>query len=213
MPGVRISPGNLLRQWRGTRAAAASLTNLMFEHGDARNLRDLPDGRFDLTMSIFGAMFAPEPAEVAREMVRVTRPGGRVVMGNWIPGDPTLVAQILKVSSAYSPPMPAGFVSPMLWGQEALVEERFAAAGVPAANIAFTRRTFTFRAAQSPVAYVDDFRNFYGPTMNAYAAAAADGREEALHAELVALFEQQNTSGSPDLIVVPATYLLVTVSR
>ena len=87
--------------------------------------------RFDLVVSIFGAMFAPKPFDVAKEMVRVTRPGGRIVMGNWIPNDPTLVAQILKISSAYSPPPPEGFISPMTWGVESNVIERFAAAGVP----------------------------------------------------------------------------------
>ena len=81
-------------------------------------------------MSIFGAMFAPKPFDVAREMVRVTRPGGRIVMGNWIPNDPTLVAQILRISSAYSPPPPEGFISPMTWGVESNVIERFGAAGV-----------------------------------------------------------------------------------
>ena len=77
-----------------------------------------PDDSFDLVVSIFGAMFAPKPFDVAKEMVRVTRPGGRIVMGNWIPNDPTLVAQILKISAAYSPPPPEGFVSPMTWGVE-----------------------------------------------------------------------------------------------
>ena len=90
-----------------------------------------PIGSFDLVVSIFGAMFAPKPFDVAREMVRVTRPGGRIVMGNWIPGDPTLVAQILKISSAYSPPPPEGFVSPMTWGVESNVIERFGRPGFP----------------------------------------------------------------------------------
>src|SRR6187551_3238523 len=98
------------------RAAAEGLTNCRFQEGDATDLSGLADQSFDLVVSIFGAMFAPRPSDVAREMVRVTRPGGRIVMGNWIPNDPTLVAQILKVSSAYSPPPPEGFVSPMTWG-------------------------------------------------------------------------------------------------
>src|SRR5690242_13919993 len=98
------------------RVKGAGLANLRFEHGDASDLRDLGSRSFDLVVSIFGAMFAPKPFDVAKEMVRVTRPGGRVVMGNWIPNDPTLVAQVLKVSSAYSPPPPEGFISPMTWG-------------------------------------------------------------------------------------------------
>jgi ubiquinone/menaquinone biosynthesis C-methylase UbiE len=98
------------------RAEAKGLTNCRFQEGDASHLDDLADDTFDLVVSIFGAMFAPRPFDVAREMVRVTPPGGRIVMGNWIPNDPTLVAQILKISSAYSPPPPEGFISPMTWG-------------------------------------------------------------------------------------------------
>ena len=126
------------------RAQAAGLTNLRFQEGDASDLSELDDDSFDLVVSIFGAMFAPRPFDVAKEMVRVTRPGGRIVMGNWIPGDPTLVAQILKISSAYSPPPPEGFVSPMTWGVEADVIERFAGAGVPAEQISFERDTYVF---------------------------------------------------------------------
>ena len=113
------------------RAQELGLTNLSFKEGDASDLRGLPDKTFDLVVSIFGAMFAPKPFDVAKEMVRVTRSGGRIVMGNWIPGDPTLVAQILKISAAYTPPPPEGFVSPMTWGIEANVIERFGSAGVP----------------------------------------------------------------------------------
>src|SRR5213075_1674444 len=100
------------------RAAEQGLKNLKFQEGDASNLEQLSDKSFDLVVSIFGAMFAPKPFEVAKEMVRVTRPGGRIVMGNWIPNDPTLVAQILKISSSHTPPPPEGFVSPMTWGIE-----------------------------------------------------------------------------------------------
>src|SRR5947208_6654159 len=100
------------------RAAERGLTNLKFQEGDASNLEQVPDKSFDLVVSIFGAMFAPKPFEVAKEMVRITRPAGRIVMGNWIPNDPTLVAQILKISSNYTPPPPEGFVSPMAWGVE-----------------------------------------------------------------------------------------------
>jgi SAM-dependent methyltransferase len=95
------------------RAEALGLKNLRFEEGDASNLAGVRDKSFDLVISIFGAMFAPKPFDVAREMVRVTRPGGRIVMGNWIPNDPTLIAQILKISAAYSPPPLEGFISPM----------------------------------------------------------------------------------------------------
>src|SRR6478672_2986583 len=132
------------------RAQELGLDNLTFQEGDATDLGDLDDDSFDLVVSVFGAMFAPRPEAVAREVVRVARPGGRVVMGNWIPGDPTLVAQILKISSAYSPPPPEGFVSPMTWGVEENVIERFTAAGVPAEQISIERDTYTFEYPARP---------------------------------------------------------------
>lgn len=193
------------------RAQSLGLANLRFQQGDATGLGELEDASFDLAMSIFGAMFAPRPFEVAREMVRVTRPGGRVVMGNWIPGDPTLVAQVLRISSAYTPPPPEGFVSPMTWGVDGHVRERFGAAGIPPERIALERTMFAFDFAGSPSEYLDEFRRYYGPTMNAYAAAAADGREDELHAELDALFNEKNASGRPDITSISAAYLLVTV--
>ena len=194
------------------RAEALGLTNLRFQEGDASDLNELDDDSFDLVVSIFGAMFAPRPADVAKEVVRVTRPGGRIVMGNWIPGDPTLVAQILRISSAYSPPPPEGFVSPMTWGVEADVIERFTGAGVPEEQISCERDTYVFRFPGTPSDYLAEFREYYGPTMNAYAAAAADGREAELDAELDALFNEQNTSGTQDSTTIPATFLRVTVA-
>src|SRR5207342_1311541 len=125
-----------------TRAKEMGLANCKFQQGDASDLHELKDLSFDLVVSIFGAMFAPKPFDVAKEMVRVTRPGGRIVMGNWIPGDPTLVAQILKISASYSPPPPEGFVSPVTWGIEKDVAERFGAAGVPEESISCERDTF-----------------------------------------------------------------------
>src|SRR5213596_2079278 len=124
------------------RAQSLGLANSRFQEGDASDLHELDDDSFDLVVSIFGAMFAPKPLDVAKELVRVTRPGGRIVMGNWIPNDPTLVAQILRISSSYSPPPPEGFVSPMTWGLESNVIDRFAAAGVPSENIAFQKDTY-----------------------------------------------------------------------
>jgi len=194
------------------RAQEEGLTNCRFQEGDASNLSELADRSFDLVISIFGAMFAPRPFDVAREMVRVTRPGGRIVMGNWIPGDPTLVAQILKISSAYSPPPPEGFVSPMTWGIETSVVERFGAAGIPAGKIAFSRDTYIFRSPASPAAFVADFRDYYGPTMNAFAAADQNGKSANLQQELEALFERENTSRIEGGTSIPATFLRVTVS-
>jgi len=193
------------------RAAKEGLKNLTFREGDATNLQGLADSTFDLVVSIFGAMFAPKPHDVAREMVRVTKPGGRIVMGNWIPNDPTLVAQILKVSSAYTPPPPEGFVSPMLWGVESNVVERFGAAGIPKEKVSFVRDTFVFTSSDSPAAFVDSFRKYYGPTMNAFEAAEKNGRAEELRKELEDLFTRQNTSKSG--ISIPATFLRVTVNR
>jgi ubiquinone/menaquinone biosynthesis C-methylase UbiE len=192
------------------RAAKQGLTNVKFQEGDASNLEQLPDRAFDLVVSIFGAMFAPKPFEVAKEMVRVTRPGGRIVMGNWIPNDPTLVAQILKISSNYTPPPPEGFVSPMTWGIESNVIERFASAGVPAENISFARDTFTFSFPGIPSAFLDEFRNYYGPTMNAFDAAEKKGRAATLQKELEELFNSQNKSQAATSI--PATFLRVTVA-
>ncbi len=194
------------------RAQSLGLTNCRFQEGDASDLNELADDSFDLVVSIFGAMFAPRPFDVAKEVVRVTRPGGRIVMGNWIPNDPTLVAQILKISSAYSPPPPEGFVSPMTWGVEDNVVERFEAAGVPRENISFERDTYTFNFPGSPSEFLADFRIYYGPTMNAYEAAAADGREADLQSELEELFSSRNESPSADATSIPATFLRVTVA-
>jgi SAM-dependent methyltransferase len=193
------------------RAAELGLTNCRFQEGDATDLRELSDQAFDLVVSVFGAMFAPKPLEVAKEMVRVTRPGGRIVMGNWIPNDPTLVAQILKISSSFTPPPPEGFVSPMLWGVESHVIERFAAAGIPRDKISFVRDTFTFEYPGTPAAWVDDFRKYYGPTMNAFDAAAKNGRDAELQSALEDLFSAQNRGG--DSTSIPATFLRVTVAR
>ena len=150
-------------------------------------------------------MFAPKPFDVAKEMVRVTRPGGRIVMGNWIPNDPTLVAQILKISSNYTPPPPEGFVSPMTWGLESNVIERFTAAGIPKDNISFARDTFTFNFSGTPSALVDAFRKYYGPTMNAFEAAEKQGRAAELQKQLEDLFNSQNKSQEGTSI--PATFL------
>ncbi|MFI5129648.1 MAG: class I SAM-dependent methyltransferase [Chitinophagales bacterium] len=199
-----VEAGNL-------RAKASGLTNIKFQEGDATNLADLDEHTFDLVVSVFGAMFAPKPYDVAKEMVRVTRPGGKIVMGNWIPGDPTLVAQILKISSAYTPPPPEGFISPMLWGVEDQVIDRFGKAGVPKENISFIRDTFTFNAPYSPSTFVEAFRNYYGPTMNAFEAAEKNGKAAALQQELEELFNRQNTSGTSDTTSIPATFLRVTV--
>jgi SAM-dependent methyltransferase len=194
------------------RAAALGLANCKFQEGDACDLQDLQDQTFDLVVTIFGAMFAPRPADVARSMVRVTKPGGRIVMGNWIPNDPTLVAQILKLNMAYMPPPPEGYVSPMLWGVESHVIERFEGAGVSRWNISCERDVVTFRYAGKPAALADEFRRYYGPTMNAHEAAEKSGRAAEFEKELVALFEHHNQSPNGDTTSIPATFLRVTVT-
>lgn len=209
--GVDIA-ANLVAAGR-RRAEEAGLKNCRFEEGDASALTGLNDGQFDRVVTIFGAMFAPRPHDVAKEMVRVTKPGGKIVMGNWIPGDPTLVAQILRISSNYTPPPPEGFVSPMRWGVEAEVTERFGQASVAPAAIAFARDTYRFRFAGPPMAFLDAFQSFYGPTMNAFEAAEKSGRSRELRQELETLFSTQSTSADPNRTDIPATFLRVTVSR
>ena len=194
------------------RAAEAGLRNLKFQEGDASNLEGVADDSFDLTLSVFGAMFAPKPFDVAKEMVRVTRPGGHIVMGNWIPNDPTFVAQILKISSAFTPPPPEGFVSPMTWGLETNIIERFGQAGVPKEQISFTKDTFLFTSPdRSPAEVIELFRRFYGPTMNAYDAAEKNGKAEELVSQLVELAKSQNASTNGGTSI-PATFLRVMVS-
>jgi ubiquinone/menaquinone biosynthesis C-methylase UbiE len=194
------------------RAKAEGLTNCTFQEGDASDLQELKEDTFDLVVSIFGAMFAPKPFDVAKEMVRVTRPGGRIIMGNWIPGDPTLVAQILKISSAYTPPPPDGFISPMLWGLEDHVTERFENAGVAKENISFLKDTFTFNAPYPPAEFLNKFKNYYGPTMNAFEAAEKNGKALNLQHDLEVLFTSQNKSTTENSTSIPATFLRVTVN-
>jgi ubiquinone/menaquinone biosynthesis C-methylase UbiE len=192
------------------RVKEMGLANCSFREGDASHLDDLKDDSFDRVVSIFGAMFAPKPFEVAKEMVRVTRPGGLIVMGNWIPGDPTLVAQILKIAAAYTPPPPEGFVSPMTWGVESNVIERFGGAGIAKENISLLRDTYTFNFPGKTNDFVAVFRDYYGPTMNAFEAAEKNGRKADLQKEMEALFASQNKS--KDATSIPATFLRVTVA-
>jgi ubiquinone/menaquinone biosynthesis C-methylase UbiE len=193
------------------RAAEAGLNRLKFYEGDACNLAGVDDDSFDLALSVFGAMFAPKPFDVAREMVRVTKPGGHIVMGNWIPNDPTFVSQLLKVSSAFTPPPPEGFVSPMTWGVENQIIERFGQAGVPKENISMEKDTYYFaHSEKSPTQFIELFETFYGPTINAVEAARENGKVEELHDQLVELANAQNKSKAGTFI--PATFMRVTVS-
>ena len=194
------------------RAAELGLRRLQFQHGDACNLDGVPDHWFDLVLSAFGAMFAPRPVDAAREMVRVTKPGGRIVMGNWIPGDPTFVSELLKISSAFTPPPPAGFISPMTWGVESHIIERFGEAGVPKENISMARDTYYFaHPEKSPTQFIELFESYYGPTMNAVDAAQESGKADQLHSQLVELAMAQNKNGATGTLI-PATFMRVTVT-
>ena len=194
------------------RVTAEGLQRLKFQEGDASHLEEVENESFDLTLSIFGAMFAPRPFDVAREMARVTRPGGRIVMGNWIPNDPTFVSQLLKISSEFTPPPPEGFISPMTWGGETHILERFGRAGVPSENICMIKDTFYFASAdKSPAEFIQLFRDFYGPTMNAYDAARKNGKEQELHNRLLELAHSQNKSRDAGTFI-PATFMRVTVT-
>lgn len=194
------------------RAAAAGLSQLKFQEGDACDLQGVDDHAFDLSISIFGAMFAPRPFDVARELVRVTRPGGRIVMANWIPNDPTsYVSQVLKISSAFTPPPPEGFISPMTWGVESHIIERFGQAGIAADRISMAKDTFNFAAPDvTPVELIDRFRRYYGPTMNAFEAAEKNGTQDELRRQLNALATQQNTATEGG-VAISATFMRVTV--
>ena len=193
------------------RAAAAGLSNLKFQEGDASNLQGVADHTFDLTVSMFGAMFAPRPFEVAKEMVRVTKAGGQIVMGNWIAGDPTFVSQLLKISASFLPPPPEGFVSPVTWGVDTNVIERFGQAGVAREKISMVKDTYYFTSSdRSAATFMDLFAKFYGPTMNAVDAAEKSGRLAELREQLTQLAETQNTNTSGGTNIA-ATFLRVTV--
>jgi ubiquinone/menaquinone biosynthesis C-methylase UbiE len=186
--------------------------NIHFQEGDACHLAGVPDNTFDLVVTVFGAMFAPKPIDVAKEMVRVVKkPGGRIVMGNWIPGDLTFVSSLLKISSKHSPPPPEGFISPMTWGVEETVIDRFQQAGVPRSGISFQQEMFHFHHSGPPAEVLSKFEYFYGPTMNAFAAAKKAGTESLLRAELTELFTAQNTGGEKSTVLA-GRFLRVTVT-
>src|SRR5215469_9142722 len=193
------------------RAAEAGLNRLKFHQGDACNLVGVEDDSFELTLSVVGASFKQRPFDVANEMVRVTKPGGQIVMGNWIPNDPTFVSQLLRISSAFTPPPPEGSVSPMTWGVESHIIERFGRAGVPKENISMVTDTYYFaHFEKNPTEFIELFERFYGPTMNAVDAARSNGKEEELHTQLVELANSQNKSNAGTFI--PATFMRVTVN-
>ncbi|TGK02014.1 class I SAM-dependent methyltransferase [Leptospira selangorensis] len=194
------------------RAKEEGLSNLKFQEGDACNLQEVPDHSFNLTLSMFGAMFAPKPFDVASEMVRVTKPGGRIVMGNWIPNDPSsFVSQLLKISSSFSPPPPEGFVNPMTWGMKAYIMDYFAKAGVKAEKISLLKDTYSFISPdKTPEDLIESLRKYYGPTMNAFESAEKNGKVDKLREQLIELANSENRSTGTG-ISIPATFLRVIV--
>jgi SAM-dependent methyltransferase len=188
---------------RGSERAAAERLPVAFLEGDAENL-PFPDGAFDVTLSTFGVMFTPDQECAAAELLRVTRPGGRVGLANWTPDG--FIGGLFKTIGAHVPP-PAGVRPPSLWGTEARLEELF---GGGAARIETERRFFTFRAA-SPKDWVDTFRTFYGPIQKAFAALDEAGGAR-LEADLLALLGRFNRSGDGTLLA-PAEYLEAVVTR
>jgi len=194
------------------RAQAEGLDDCRFQQGDASRLEAIADHSMDLVLSIFGAMFAPDPLAVAREFVRVVRPGGRIVMGNWIADDPSFISQVLKISARFALPPPEGFISPLAWGAEGNVRARFGAAGVAPGQISCARETYLFRAPIEPAAFIAVLRDYYGPAMSAFEAAQQAGNAETLQRELEALASAHNTSARPDTTTIPATFLKVVVS-
>jgi ubiquinone/menaquinone biosynthesis C-methylase UbiE len=194
------------------RAKTAGLHRLKFQVGDACDLQGIEDRSFDLTLSMFGVMFAPRPFQVASEMVRVTKPGGRIVMGNWIPNDPTFVSELLKVSSDYLTAPQPGFVSPMTWGVESHIVERFAQAGVSEDRVSMVKDTYYFASPnESPAQFIELCEAFYGPTMNAFDAARDSGKADELRSRLVRLAAAHNKTRDAGTLI-PATFLRVTVS-
>jgi SAM-dependent methyltransferase len=188
---------------KGAARARAEGLDVRFELADAEDL-PFADGTFDVALSTFGAMFTPEHARPAREMLRVVRPGGRIGLANWTPEG--FIGQLFKVIGKYIP-APAGLNSPALWGNEAYVAQLFGAIGV---DIRAVRKHFNFRYA-SAGHWLQVFRDFYGPTHKAF--AALDSTDQArLAVDIAALLERLNVGGSRSLVV-PSEYLEVVITK
>lgn len=188
---------------KGAARALAEGLNVTFKVADAEAL-PFPDQRFDVTLSTFGAMFTPQHRSAAREMLRVTRSGGRIGLANWTPEG--FIGQLFKVIGKYLP-SPAGLESPALWGTEPHIVRLF---GAQAADLRCTRKIFNFRYA-SPAHWLQIFRDYYGPTHKAFAALDADGQRK-LQADIIELLERMNVGG-PHSLVVPGEYLEVVVIK
>jgi SAM-dependent methyltransferase len=188
---------------KGAVRARAEGLDIQFQVADAEAL-PYEDGSFDVALSTFGAMFAPDQRRTARELVRVVRGGGRIGLANWTPEG--FIGQLFRVIAAYVPP-PAGLQSPMLWGNEPRIVELF---GPEATDIRCVRRDFNFRY-RSAAHWIEVFRTFYGPTHKVYAALDAD-RQVRLTEDITALLERLNVGG-PGSLVVPSEYLEVVIAK
>ena len=188
---------------KGRQRAVAEGLPVQFQVADAEEL-PFDDGDFDVVLSTFGAMFTPDHARCAREMLRVLRNGGRIGLANWTPEG--FIGRLFKVIGAHVPP-PAGLKSPALWGTEPHIVELF---GARAAQIHCQRRTFNFRY-RSAAHWVQVFRDFYGPTHKAFAALDGAG-QQALEDDITRLLEELNTAGATSLVV-PGEYLEVVITK
>jgi len=195
--GVDIAANSILAA-RG-RAAAEGL-DARFDEGDAESL-PYPDASFDVVATIFGAMFAPRPDLVAAELLRVCRPGGIIAMGNWTKEG--FIGQMFRTFARFI--APPGMPSPVLWGDESVVRDRF---GAGVSDLRLTRVKYRFDYPFSPAGVVEFFREYYGPTTRAF-ATLADADRSALRAELVDLWTGHNLSGEPERTLVDAEYLSV----
>ena len=188
---------------KGRARAQAEGLAVHFEPADAEAL-PFADGSFDVVLSTFGAMFTPDHAGPAHEMLRVLRPGGRIGLANWTMQG--FIGRLFKAIGAYVPP-PAGLQSPALWGSEPHIVALF---GAQAAGLCCVRRHFNFRY-RSPAHWLQVFRDFYGPTRKAFAALDSAG-QQALENDITALLEEMNTAG-PHSLVVPGEYLEVVITK
>jgi len=187
---------------RGEDRARAEHLAVTFQVADAE---DLPfgDASYDVVLSTFGVMFAPDQPKAASELVRVCRPGGRIGLANWTPDG--FVGQMFKVLGKHVPPPPGAF-PPSRWGTETWLHEQFA----ETCQVEVTRRSFNFRY-RSAAHFIDTFRRWYGPVHKAFGTLSADAAQ-ALEADLTTLLEKLNRAG-PDSLVVPSEYLEVVMTR
>jgi len=188
---------------QGRRRAETEGLPMEFRVCDAENL-PFEDGAFDVALSTFGVMFAPDQHRAASELLRVVKPGGRIGLANWTPDG--FIGQLFKLMGRHAPPAP-GLDSPAAWGMETRLVELF---GPYASNLRTERKAYVFRYL-SAQHWVDIFRRFYGPVHKAF-LALDPARQSQLNDELLALLEKHNRGGSESLIV-PSDYLEVVVTR